>query len=424
MTPQSSQPYDVTVIGLGYIGLPTATFFAASGLRVYGYDINPSLVDSVQRGEAPFVEPGFESLLASAVGAGNLKTGTIIEPAKSYIVAVPTPLQPDQKPDVSFVFTAAATLAPLLKGGDLVVLESTCPPGLTEDITNHILNSRPDLTLTPNQLNSLYVAHAPERVLPGKTMSEMTTNDRIVGGVTTESAERAKRLYKNFCTGEVLITDSRTAEMAKLAENSFRDVNIAFANELSLICDDLNIDVWELISLANRHPRVNILQPGPGVGGHCIAVDPWFIVDAAADSARLIKTSREVNDSKPQRVLDKISKKVSAVQSNSDKLDICLLGITFKPDIDDIRESPALYIAETVARTYTEANISIVEPNLESLPEPFSEFPNVTQTTLYKGLTGADIAVVLVDHSLFKQELHLLAQHKCVIDTRGILNNE
>lgn len=424
MTPQPSQPYDVTVIGLGYIGLPTATFFAASGLRVYGYDINPSLVDSVQRGDAPFVEPGFESLLASAVGAGNLKTGTIIEPAKSYIVAVPTPLQPGQKPDVSFVFTAAATLAPLLKGGDLVVLESTCPPGLTEDITNHILKSRPDLTLTPNQLNSVYVAHAPERVLPGKIMSEMTTNDRIVGGVTTESAERAKRLYKNFCTGEVLITDSRTAEMAKLAENSFRDVNIAFANELSLICDDLNIDVWELISLANRHPRVNILQPGPGVGGHCIAVDPWFIVDAAADSARLIKTSREVNDSKPQRVLDKISKKVSVVQSNSDKLDICLLGITFKPDIDDIRESPALYIAETVARTYTEANISIVEPNLESLPEPFSEFPNVTQTTLDKGLTGADIAVVLVDHSLFKQELHLLAQHKCVIDTRGILNNE
>lgn len=424
MTPHSGRPYDVTVIGLGYIGLPTAAFFAASGLRVYGYDINPSLVDSVQRGEAPFVEPGFEALLTSTVDAGNLRTGIVIEPAKAYIVAVPTPLQLDKKADVSFVFAAAATLAPLLKGGDLVVLESTCPPGLTEDVANYILRSRPDLTLTPNQPNSLYVAHAPERVLPGKIMSEMKSNDRIVGGVTTESAERARRLYKSFCVGEVLVTDSRTAEMAKLAENSFRDVNIAFANELSLICDDLDIDVWELISLANRHPRVNILQPGPGVGGHCIAVDPWFIVDAAADSAKLIKTGREVNDAKPQRVLENISKKVSAVKSNSDKLNICLLGITFKPDIDDIRESPALYIAESVARTYTEANISIVEPNLESLPDPFSEFPNVKQKTLYEGLAGADICVVLVDHTLFKQELHLLTQHKCVIDTRGILNHE
>ncbi|OHO81442.1 UDP-N-acetyl-D-mannosaminuronic acid dehydrogenase [Corynebacterium sp. HMSC036E10] len=422
MTLNPSQPYDVTVIGLGYIGLPTAAFFAASGLKVYGYDINPSLVNSVQQGKAPFAEPGFESFLSSTVESGNLKAGTNIQPAKAYILAVPTPLQPDRKADVSFVFDAATSLAPRLCGGDLVIVESTCPPGLTEDITNHILQSRPDLTLTPKKPNSLYVAHAPERVLPGKIMSEMKTNDRIVGGVTPESAKQARQLYESFCAGEVLVTDSRTAEMTKLAENSFRDVNIAFANELSLICDDLGIDVWELISLANRHPRVNILQPGPGVGGHCIAVDPWFIVEAAADSARLIKTSREVNGSKPQRVIDKVSEKVNAVESASGKLNICILGITFKPDIDDIRESPALQIAETIARTYTNASISIVEPNLDKLPKPLTDFPNVTQVALEDGIANADVAVVLVDHTLFKEKIQVIAQHQCLIDTRGILN--
>lgn len=420
MTHSPDQPYDVAVIGLGYIGLPTAAFFASAGLKVYGFDINSELVSTVQKGEVPFVEPGFEALLYSSVSSGHLQVGTILQPANNYILAVPTPIKPDKSADTSFVLEAASSIAPLLQGDELIIVESTCPPGLTEEVAHYILKEHRGLTLSPNKPNSLYVAHAPERVLPGKIMAEMTTNDRIVGGVTPEAADRAQQLYKSFCTGEVLATDSRTAEMTKLAENSFRDVNIAFANELSLICNDLDIDVWELISLANRHPRVNILQPGPGVGGHCIAVDPWFIVDSAPKTSRLIKVSREVNDSKPQRVLEQVATEVNEVAPTVDVVRICILGITFKPNIDDIRESPALKIAENIAKKYPAAKIDVVEPNLEQLPTSLRKLDNVSLSLFESSVANADVLVVLVDHSLFRLNADIISMHKHLIDTRGI----
>ncbi|WP_311523240.1 UDP-N-acetyl-D-mannosamine dehydrogenase [uncultured Corynebacterium sp.] len=420
MTQTPDQPYDVAVIGLGYIGLPTAAFFASAGLKVYGFDINSDLVSTVQKGEVPFVEPGFEALLNSSVSSGRLQVGTTLQPARNYILAVPTPIKPDKSADTSFVLEAATSIAPLLHGDELVIVESTCPPGLTEEVANYILKERRGLTLSPNEPHSLYVAHAPERVLPGKIMAEMTTNDRIVGGVTPEAADRAQQLYKSFCIGEVLVTDSRTAEMTKLAENSFRDVNIAFANELSLICDDLDIDVWELISLANRHPRVNILQPGPGVGGHCIAVDPWFIVDSAPKTSKLIKASREVNDSKPQRVLEQIATEINELSPTVAVVRICILGITFKPNIDDIRESPALKITEKIAQSYPTAKIDVVEPNLEQLPMPLRKMDNVSLSLFESSVANADVLVVLVDHSLFRENAEIISMHKHVIDTRGI----
>lgn len=423
MTVNPDQPYDITVVGLGYIGLPTAAFFASAGLNVYGYDIDPDLVSTIQSGDAPFVEPGFETLLSTSVSSGYLQVGTTLKPARSYILAVPTPVKLDKGADTTYVLDAATSIAPQLRGGELIVVESTCPPGLTEDVASHILEKNPSLTLTPNQPNSLYVAHAPERVLPGKIMAEMATNDRIVGGVNPEATKRAQQLYKKFCKGEVLVTDSRTAEMAKLAENSFRDINIAFANELSLICDELDIDVWELISLANRHPRVNILQPGPGVGGHCIAVDPWFIVDAAPKTAKLIRTGREVNDSKPQRVLEKITEEVDKAKPITGLLSICILGIAFKPDIDDLRGSPALKIAEQVASSFPNAEITIVEPNIERLPDLLTSHQNVSKVQFEFGVGNADVVVVLVDHTSFKQDIHLLSEHKHVVDTRGILSH-
>ncbi|MDN6499086.1 MAG: nucleotide sugar dehydrogenase, partial [Yaniella sp.] len=262
----------VSVIGLGYIGLPTAAFLASTGLKVLGCDINKNRVDTINSGVVPFVEPGFEKLLADVVRDGTLTASTEPTPSDAFIIAVPTPFKEGKTVDDQYVMAAAETIAPLLRGNELVILESTSPPGLTEAIGNRIIELRPDLTLEPNAASSIYLAHAPERVLPGRIMEEMTANARIVGGLNNEASERVRSLYARFCDGEILITDARTAEMAKLTENAFRDVNIAFANELSLICDDLDINVWELIELANHHPRVNILQPGPGVGGHCIAV--------------------------------------------------------------------------------------------------------------------------------------------------------
>jgi len=286
----------VVVVGLGYIGLPTAAILASNDVKVVGVDVNPRTVDAVNRGDVPFVEPDLATYVAGAVKQGTLRASGAPEPADAFIVAVPTPFKDDHKPDLSYIESAVRALAPLLYGGELVVLESTSPPGATEQMARWIIEERPDLSLDgADGRPQIHVAHCPERVLPGRVMIELVTNDRIVGGLTPEAAERARELYGIFCQGEILLTDAVTAEMAKLVENSYRDVNIAFANELSLISDKLGIDVWELIRLANHHPRVNILQPGPGVGGHCIAVDPWFIVDADPEQARLIRTAREVN---------------------------------------------------------------------------------------------------------------------------------
>ena len=410
----------VSVIGLGYIGLPTAAFLASTGLKVLGCDINKERVDTINSGVVPFVEPGFEKLLADVVRDGTLTASTEPTPSDAFIIAVPTPFKEEKTVDDQYVMAAAETIAPLLRGNELVILESTSPPGLTEAIGNRIIELRPDLTLEPNAASSIYLAHAPERVLPGKIMEEMTANARIVGGLNDVASERVRSLYARFCDGEILITDARTAEMAKLTENAFRDVNIAFANELSLICDDLDINVWELIELANHHPRVNILQPGPGVGGHCIAVDPWFIVSSSPEYSNLIKTAREVNDSKPEHVLNQVTQKIDEQRANGLTPSIAALGITFKPNIDDLRESPSLAIVEEINKKHPDIKISVVEPNINTLPFKLSCQKNVKLKKLKESLSSSSIALLLVDHKEFKFNRDLLKSHPTLIDTRGL----
>ncbi|MFN3866410.1 MAG: UDP-N-acetyl-D-mannosamine dehydrogenase [Demequina sp.] len=412
-----SQISTVTVIGLGYIGLPTAAILATNGVRVHGMDVSEHTVDAVSRGEVPFVEPDLSGFVAAAVKSGALTASQDVVAADAYILAVPTPFNADMSPDLSYVKAAAEQVAPALREGDLVILESTSPPKTTEKVGEWIAAARPDLVTADGTLDVL-LAHCPERVLPGKIMTELVTNDRIVGGVTAAAAERAKELYATFCDGEILLTDATTAEMAKLVENSFRDVNIAFANELSLIADELDINVWELIELANHHPRVNILQPGPGVGGHCIAVDPWFIVDAVPALSRIIRTAREVNDSKPAWVIDKVSK---AVEGNPEPI-IAVLGLAFKPDIDDLRESPALKITEKLADSFVSGRILAVEPHVDVLPASLGNRENVELAPLAAAVAAADAVVLLVDHRQFKAaDVGALGiADKAVIDTKGI----
>jgi len=332
-------------MGLGYIGLPTASLLATKGNHVLGVDINPLTVETINRGEIHIVEPDLDILVRSAVHSGNLKAALVPEGADIFILAVPTPFKDDHIPDISYIEAATRTIAPYLVSGNLFILESTSPVGTTERVRDILTEERPDLfPLQSKSSNSpsIYIAHCPERVLPGQILRELISNDRIIGGIDQASRENTAEFYRTFVSGDVFVTDARTAELAKLTENAFRDVNIAFANELSLICDRLGINVWELIELANHHPRVNILQPGPGVGGHCIAVDPWFIVNAAPEESRLIRTAREVNDCKPGWVIDKV--KVKARRFNNPV--IGCLGLTFKANIDDLRESPALDITQ------------------------------------------------------------------------------
>ncbi|HJR90767.1 MAG TPA: UDP-N-acetyl-D-mannosamine dehydrogenase [Aeromicrobium sp.] len=409
----------VGVIGLGYIGLPTAAILASSDISVVGVDVNQDTVDAVNRGDVPFVEPDLAAYVAGAVSHGKLRATTTPEPADAFIIAVPTPFQGDHQPDLSYIESAARAIAPTLRGGELIILESTSPPGATRQMADWLLEERPDLSLDGAEGKpTIHVAHCPERVLPGRVMIELVTNDRIVGGLTREAALRAQQLYEIFCRGSILLTDAVTAEMAKLVENSFRDVNIAFANELSLIADGLGIDVWELIELANHHPRVNILQPGPGVGGHCIAVDPWFIVDAVPEQSRLIRTAREVNDAKPGWVLDKVR---AAVEGRSD-VTIAALGLAFKPDIDDLRESPARRIVADLADEFPQAHIVVVEPHVRQLPKELANRRNVELATLTDATAKADVVVLLVDHSAFKKAdpVALGLSDKAVVDTRGV----
>ncbi|MFN6263481.1 MAG: UDP-N-acetyl-D-mannosamine dehydrogenase [Chromatiaceae bacterium] len=385
----------VSVIGLGYIGLPTAAMLASRKLRVIGVDVNQYAVDTINQGKIHIIEPDLDLLVNAAVTGGYLSAQTKAAPADAFMIAVPTPFFDDLSPDLSYVEAAAKSIAPVLVKGNLVVLESTSPVGTTELMCKWIKEVRPDLTL-PTDSNSpdIHVAYCPERVLPGKVVQELISNDRIVGGLTPACSEMAKQLYRTFVAGELLETDARTAEMSKLTENSFRDVNIAFANELSLICDKLNINVWELIRMANRHPRVNILTPGAGVGGHCIAVDPWFIVHSAPEQARLIRTAREVNDFKPEWVLQKVMTTVANHPLN--KPSVACFGLAFKPDIDDLRESPALHIVNKLADTY-EGKVLAVEPNVESTNKLNSKAQLVS---LEQGL-AADIIVILVKHKAF-----------------------
>lgn len=409
---------EIVVVGLGYIGLPTAAILATNGMNVVGVDVNTKTVDAVNRGEVPFVEPDLGVHVAGAVSQGNLRATTETPAAEVYIVAVPTPFCEDRSADLSYIEAAARGIAPQLKGNELVILESTSPPGATKHLADFILDLRPDLSLdgaggTP----VIHFAHCPERVLPGRVMIELVTNDRIVGGITPDAAEIAKDVYATFCQGEILVTDDVTAEMAKLVENSYRDVNIAFANELSVISDKLGIDVWELIRLANHHPRVNILQPGPGVGGHCIAVDPWFIVAAAPAESDLIRTAREVNDSKPGWVVKRVEE-AAADFGNEPK--IAILGLAFKANIDDLRESPAIGIAETLAAKLPDAELLVAEPHVESLPKALQSHQNVRLLPTDDAILQADVVVVLVDHDEFKAVKRGALSKKAIIDTRGI----
>lgn len=407
----------ISIIGLGYIGLPTAAAFAARRKKVIGVDVSQHAVDTINKGEIHIVEPELDMLVHAAVTAGYLRATLSPEAADAFLIAVPTPFTEGNKPDLSFIEAASRSIAPVLKKGDLVVLESTSPVGATEKMAQWMADLRPDLTFPQQagELSDIRVAHCPERVLPGHVIRELVENDRVIGGMTRKCGERARELYQTFVQGECILTDARTAEMCKLTENSFRDVNIAFANELSIITDKLDINVWELIRLANRHPRVKILQPGPGVGGHCIAVDPWFIVDSAPEQARLIRMARSVNDDKPLYVIAAIER---AARRFKEPVIACL-GLAFKADIDDLRESPAVDIVRELADRNI-GQVIAVEPNIKELPGALEG--KVTLGELHDAVTQADIVVILVDHLPFKRIDPLRLHAKIVIDTRGLLS--
>lgn len=410
----------VNFIGLGYIGLPTAVVMANHGVNVTGIDVKQDVIDKINQGEITIVEPGLEQALQSALESGNFRATSKIARTDAFIIAVPTPFSDGYEVDMRFIYSAAESIAPVLTGDELIILESTSPPLTTHRMANRILELRPDLIAdgqeNPDNKPVLYFAHCPERILPGKAMQELITNDRIIGGETPEATRRAVEIYKTFCVGELLETDAKTAEMAKLTENSFRDVNIAFANELSLIADKLDINVWELIDLANHHPRVNILQPGPGVGGHCIAVDPWFIVSAAPEESTLIHTARNVNDQKPIWVIKQVT---NALKNFSDTATLACLGLSFKADIDDLRESPALDITRKLALSLPNVEILAVEPHVDTLPNVLQAFDNVSLTNFESAALKADVILLLVDHSEFKTINKNSLNGKTVIDTRG-----
>lgn len=403
---------EVAVIGLGYIGLPTAAILASKGITVKGVDVTPSTVEAVNKGEVPFVEPALGEFVSAAVAARTLSASFETPEAQAYIIAVPTPFNDDYTADLSYIEAAADGIAPKLRGGELVILESTSPPGATQHLFDYLLIKRPDL-----HKDSLLVAHCPERVLPGHVMDELVTNDRIVGGITPESALKAKELYETFCQADIITTDAKTAEMAKLVENSYRDVNIAFANELSVISDKLEINVWELISLANRHPRVNILQPGPGVGGHCIAVDPWFIVSAAPEESQLIRMARNTNNAKPSWVINKV---VAATKTAGFNGKVAVLGLAFKANIDDMRESPAIEITRQLAVANPTVEFLAVEPHIGALPKKLEGISNLTLAPADEALESAGVITLLVDHDQFKSVPATLLAGKEIIDTRGL----
>ena len=412
----------ISVIGLGYIGLPTAAVFASKGKKVVGVDINARAVETINRGAIHIVEPDLDQVVHAAVTRGDLRATTQPEAADAFLIAVPTPFKDDHQPDLRFVKAAAESIAPVLKKGDLVILESTSPVGSTEQMADWLAAARPDLRFPQyGEAPDIFVAYCPERVLPGQVMVELINNDRVIGGMTPACSARASELYRLFLKGECVETNARTAEMCKLTENSFRDVNIAFANELSLICADQGINVWELIALANRHPRVNILQPGPGVGGHCIAVDPWFIVAQNPELARLIRTAREVNDAKPQWVLDQVKTALADCLTQTGKrasdITIACFGLAFKPNIDDLRESPAVGVAQKIAEWHS-GTTWVIEPHIEQLADSLADKAELVSCE--QALAQADILVMLVDHRAFRAIDAADVQHNWIVDTKGV----
>ena len=394
----------VCVIGLGYIGLPTAALLANRGYSVHGVDVVQSTVDTINEGKIHIVEPELDTFVRAAVNSGKLKASMTPCEADIFIIAVPTPFHKGYVPNIDYVISATKLIAPYVKENDIVILESTSPVGTTDKVENVLKEANIDTS-------KLFIAHCPERVLPGHIMQELVANDRIVGGTTVEATAKTVEFYNTFVSGEVLSTTAKTAEMAKLTENSFRDVNIAFANELSILCDKFDIDVWELISLTNRHPRVNVLQPGAGVGGHCIAVDPWFIVHAGGEDAKIIRTAREVNTYKAEWSIEKIKNAALTFENeNGRKAKIACMGLAFKADIDDLREAPALYIAQTLKAQGVE--VLAVEPNIKT----HKDFEIVDYDT---AIEEADIIVYLVGHKQFKG---IRIFGKEVIDFCGVSN--
>ena len=407
----------ISVIGLGYIGLPTAATLASRGISVIGVDINKDAVAKINEGKAHFSEPDLDILLKSTVSTGILKAVTEPQAADAFLIAVPTPFNDDHSADLSYVEKAGRALAKVLEPGNLVILESTSPVGTTEKFCRWLADERPDLKLPHEHSDNLdiNVAYCPERILPGRMVFELVENDRIIGGMTPACAKKAKSLYEIFVRGELPLTNAPTAELVKLMENAYRDVNIAFANEMSVFCDKYDLNVWEAIELANRHPRVDILKPGPGVGGHCIAVDPWFLISGAPEETPLLRTARKVNDHKPDIVLDKVRKQIERFREPV----VACLGLAYKPDVDDLRESPALQIVKALADE-DKADLLVVEPNVDELPASLESGQKVRFSALCDALEEADIVLLLVSHKQFKEVDPRKFQERVFIDTVGL----
>lgn len=406
----------VSVLGMGYIGLPTCAIFASRGFEVVGIDINEGVVEKVNRGEIHIVEPDLDGLIQKVVASGALRASVTPQPADAYIIAVPTPITADFKPDISHVMAAARNIAPILKKGDLVVLESTSPVGTTRTMARLLAGLRPDLSFPADadSLSDISIAYSPERVLPGKVLTELINNDRSIGGLSRRSSERAAALYSSFVFGDLFITTAETAELVKLTENAFRDVNIAFANELAAVCQELSLNVWEVVDLANRHPRVNILQPGPGVGGHCIAIDPYFIIDAAPQSTELIRTARRTNSDRPHAVV----RDIEALLTPDARQTVACLGLSFKPNIDDMRESPAVEVVSLLSRNRN-LRLVVAEPHAKALPAPLRD-KGIVFTDSLTAIDESDIVVLLVDHRQFNFIDAESLKDKKLVDTRGL----
>ncbi|MGP5573617.1 nucleotide sugar dehydrogenase [Corynebacterium casei] len=418
MPSDKSELHDICVVGLGYIGLPTALVLASQGLEVHGVDNNATVVDQLSSGSATIREPGIPELLTQTLENESFTVSQAPRPSSVFIIAVPTPLGTSKEADLSYVFNAVDAIIPNLGGQELIVLESTCPPGTASQVAAYMESARSDITLEPDLSNSIYIAHCPERVIPGNTLQELRNNSRIIGGINNQSSLRARDLYSKFCVGDLIMTDSTTAELTKLAENSFRDLNIAFANELSDIAQSLGINVWEVIQLANRHPRVQILNPGPGVGGHCIAIDPWFIHQSAPEQSPMIKLARELNDARPQKLVNRIVESVSPIANPR----ICALGLSFKANVDDLRESPAIKVVEELAKALPKSEIYVVEPNISTLPASLSVHENIDLVAGPGDWSMFEAVIVLTDHDAFKEFDTPTQSHGRVFDTRGMWN--
>lgn len=415
---ENSEQHDICVVGLGYIGLPTALVLASQDLKVHGVDNNSTVVGQLGSGIVTISEPGIPVLLTRALESKSFTVSQTPRPSNIFIVAVPTPLGPSKEADLSYVYSAVDAIVPNLRGQELIILESTCPPGTASQVASYIESARSDLTLEPDLSSSIYIAHCPERVIPGNTLQELRHNSRIIGGINDQSSIRARDLYAKFCVGDLIMTDSTTAELTKLAENSFRDLNIAFANELSDIAQALGINVWEVIQLANRHPRVQILNPGPGVGGHCIAVDPWFIHQSAPDQSPMIRLARELNDARPQKLVGRIVESVSPIANPR----ICALGLSFKANVDDLRESPAVKVIEELAKALPKSKICVVEPYISTLPDSLSDLENIELVAIPGDWSAFEAIILLTDHAAFKEFEAPTLSHRRVFDTRGMWN--